>query len=189
MGFTVGRYAKIWSFKDEGKWGTVNLSVSRKDKETGVYKTDFKDGFVSVVGRRAVIAVPAGVADPSSVIIVEVEVKAIARLWRPVDHNGRRSLRHGEVLRRGFVFGKNGKGSRGGVSVCVGNGITEGIFVSGRKRNIAQGLFIGIVLGANVVAAIDLLILLVAFGGKLVFELEIFDSLVVGRVCKDGAGV
>ena len=33
MGFTVGRYAKIWSFKDEGKWGTVNLSVSRKDKD------------------------------------------------------------------------------------------------------------------------------------------------------------
>ena len=71
MGFTVGRYAKIWSFKDEGKWGTVNLSVSRKDKETGVYKTDFKDGFVSVVG-SAYEAVKGAVIDPKRGLTVRI---------------------------------------------------------------------------------------------------------------------
>ena len=71
MGFSVGRYAKIWSFEDKGKWGTVNLSVSKKDKETGVYKTDFKDGFVSVVG-SAYETIKAATIDPNHGLTVRI---------------------------------------------------------------------------------------------------------------------
>jgi hypothetical protein len=52
MGFSVGRFAKIWKFEDKGgKWGVANLSISRREKDTNTYKIEFKDGFVSVVGK------------------------------------------------------------------------------------------------------------------------------------------
>lgn len=52
MGFSVGRFAKIWKFEDKGgKYGVANLSISRRDKDSGTYKVEFKDGFVSVVGK------------------------------------------------------------------------------------------------------------------------------------------
>ena len=52
MGFSVGRFAKVWRFEDKGgKWGIANLSISRRDKDTNTYKVEFKDGFVSVVGK------------------------------------------------------------------------------------------------------------------------------------------
>ena len=41
MGFRTGSYAKIWSIEDMGKFHKVNLSTSRKDKQTGEYITDF----------------------------------------------------------------------------------------------------------------------------------------------------
>lgn len=52
MGFSVGRFAKIWKLEDKGgKYGVANLSISRRDKESGTYKVEFKDGFVAVVGK------------------------------------------------------------------------------------------------------------------------------------------
>ena len=52
MGFSVGRFAKIWKFEDKGgKWGVANLSISRREKDTNTYKIEFKDGFVSIVGK------------------------------------------------------------------------------------------------------------------------------------------
>lgn len=49
MGFRKGAYAKIWSIEDKGNFTKVNLSVSKKNKTTGEYVTDFS-GFVNLVG-------------------------------------------------------------------------------------------------------------------------------------------
>ena len=81
MGFSVGRFAKIWKLEDKttytpvsdlseadlkGKqivnkdgvdcvvtscYATANLSVSKRDKDSGTYKVEFKDGFVAIVGK------------------------------------------------------------------------------------------------------------------------------------------
>lgn len=50
MGFSVGRYAKVWKIEDKGNYAVCNLSVGRRDSETKVYVNDFKDGYVSFVG-------------------------------------------------------------------------------------------------------------------------------------------
>ena len=46
MGFRSGSYATVWNVKQEdGKnFSTVELSVSRKDKRTDQYATDFSSG-------------------------------------------------------------------------------------------------------------------------------------------------
>lgn len=49
MGFRTGAYAKVWSVENTGRFHKVNLSVSRKDKNSGEYVTDFS-GFVAFVG-------------------------------------------------------------------------------------------------------------------------------------------
>ncbi len=51
MGFSVGRYAKIWKLEDKGNYAVANMSISRKDKESNTYKIEFKDGYVAIVGR------------------------------------------------------------------------------------------------------------------------------------------
>lgn len=50
MGFRQGAFARIWSVNDEGKYSTANVSVSRKNKETGKYDIEFSDGYVRLVG-------------------------------------------------------------------------------------------------------------------------------------------
>lgn len=50
MAFSNGSYGKIWSFEDKGKYGTVNLSTSKKNKDTDQYETDFQHKFVTVAG-------------------------------------------------------------------------------------------------------------------------------------------
>ena len=50
MGFSVGRYAKIWKLEDKGTYAVCNMSIGRKNPDTKVYVNDFKDGFVSFVG-------------------------------------------------------------------------------------------------------------------------------------------
>ena len=49
MGFRVGAYAKVWSVERFEKYTKVNLSVSRKSRDTGEYETDFS-GFVNLIG-------------------------------------------------------------------------------------------------------------------------------------------
>lgn len=53
MGFRTGAYAKVWDIEPKTENVTVlKLSVSRKDKQTGQWETDFS-GFVSVYGQNA----------------------------------------------------------------------------------------------------------------------------------------
>lgn len=50
MGFRQGAFARIWSVNDEGKYSTANVSVSRKNNNTGKYDVEFSDGYVRLVG-------------------------------------------------------------------------------------------------------------------------------------------
>ncbi len=50
MGFRQGAYARVWSMDDKGKFCTCRMSISRKNKNTGSYDTEFQDGFVRFVG-------------------------------------------------------------------------------------------------------------------------------------------
>ena len=58
MGFKNGAYAKVWEVvpPQEGKKTyRVRLSISRKDKLSGEYETDFS-GYVSFIGKAAALA-------------------------------------------------------------------------------------------------------------------------------------
>lgn len=50
MGFRNDAYAKIWKKEDKGKYHLVNLSISKKNKESGEYETCFSDGTVRFIG-------------------------------------------------------------------------------------------------------------------------------------------
>jgi hypothetical protein len=50
MGFGTGYFAKVWESEDKGKYSIVNLSTSKKNKDTGEYTTDFSSKFVRFVG-------------------------------------------------------------------------------------------------------------------------------------------
>lgn len=50
MGFRQGAYARVWSMDDKGKFCTCRMSISRKNKKTGSYDTEFQDGYVRFVG-------------------------------------------------------------------------------------------------------------------------------------------
>ena len=50
MGFRQGAYAKIWSIKDEGNYSVAQISVSKKNKDSDGYTTEFQDGYVRLVG-------------------------------------------------------------------------------------------------------------------------------------------
>lgn len=56
MSFQNGSFAKIWEFTDKGNYGVVSMSTSKKNKDTGVYNTDFQHKFVSVVGQAYELA-------------------------------------------------------------------------------------------------------------------------------------
>ena len=49
MGFKNGSYVKIWEVEDKGKYSIANISVSRKNKETDKYETEFQEKFVKLV--------------------------------------------------------------------------------------------------------------------------------------------
>ena len=51
MGFRQDSYARVWSVENKGNYSTARISISRKDKNTGAYTTDFQDGFVRLVGQ------------------------------------------------------------------------------------------------------------------------------------------
>lgn len=51
MGLRISdTYAKIWNIDRKEKYSVVELSVSKKNKETGQYETDFSSKFVRFVG-------------------------------------------------------------------------------------------------------------------------------------------
>lgn len=50
MGFRTGAYATIWEVKKgNGNYTDIRLSISRKNKQTNQYETDFS-GFVRLIG-------------------------------------------------------------------------------------------------------------------------------------------
>jgi len=51
MGFRQDAYAKVWFVENKGNYSTARMTISRKDKNTGTYTTDFQDGFVRLVGQ------------------------------------------------------------------------------------------------------------------------------------------
>lgn len=51
MGFRQGAFAKVWSVEDKGNYSTARITISKKDKSTDAYKTEFQDGFVRLVGQ------------------------------------------------------------------------------------------------------------------------------------------
>jgi len=51
MGFRQGAIARLWSYENKGNYSTCRISISRKNKTTGAYETDFTDGFVRLVGK------------------------------------------------------------------------------------------------------------------------------------------
>lgn len=57
MGFRSGSYAKIWEVKplESGKTTLVQLSISKKDKESGEYKQEFSGNtfFVGEANQKA----------------------------------------------------------------------------------------------------------------------------------------
>lgn len=50
MGFRKDAYAKVWKIDDKGKYSIGQISISKKNKETGQYEVEFQDGFVRFVG-------------------------------------------------------------------------------------------------------------------------------------------
>ena len=51
MGFRTGAYAKVWKTEDKGNYSVVELSTSKKNKQTGKYETDFNGKFVRFIGQ------------------------------------------------------------------------------------------------------------------------------------------
>ncbi len=50
MGFRNGAYATIWEVKEgKGNYADVRISISKKNKQTNEYETDF-NGFVRFIG-------------------------------------------------------------------------------------------------------------------------------------------
>ena len=50
MGFRQGAYEKIWKIEDKGNYHVAQMSISRKNKDTGVYDTEWQNNFVRLVG-------------------------------------------------------------------------------------------------------------------------------------------
>ena len=51
MGLRISdTYAKIWNIEERGRYAIVELSTSKKNKETDQYETDWSNKFVRFVG-------------------------------------------------------------------------------------------------------------------------------------------
>lgn len=50
MGFRQGAYAHVWKVEDKGNYHVAQISISRKNKETNQYETEWQDSFVRLVG-------------------------------------------------------------------------------------------------------------------------------------------
>lgn len=46
-----GGMIRVWSVEDKGKYSTARISISKKNKDTETYTTEFSDGFVRLVGQ------------------------------------------------------------------------------------------------------------------------------------------
>ncbi len=50
MGFRVDAYAKVWEVNDKGNYSEARISISKKNKQTNQYETDFQSR-VRLVGQ------------------------------------------------------------------------------------------------------------------------------------------
>jgi hypothetical protein len=50
MGFRSGSFAKVWAVESKGNYSVVEISTSKKNKETSEYETDFSNKFVRFIG-------------------------------------------------------------------------------------------------------------------------------------------
>lgn len=50
MGFRQGSFAKIWEVERREKSTKLRISISKKNKQTGQYESDFT-GFVALIGK------------------------------------------------------------------------------------------------------------------------------------------
>lgn len=50
MGFRQGAYAKVWRVEDKGNYSVAQVSISKKNKDTDQYETEFQHNFVRLVG-------------------------------------------------------------------------------------------------------------------------------------------
>ena len=60
MGFKQNAYARIFTYDAEQKYGTANITISRKNKTTNEYEVEFQDGFVRFIGEAHKKAVELG---------------------------------------------------------------------------------------------------------------------------------
>lgn len=51
MGFRVNAYATVWNVVNKGKFSEVEMSVSKKNTETGKYDNEFASKFVRFIGQ------------------------------------------------------------------------------------------------------------------------------------------
>ena len=69
MGFRNNAYAKVWKAEDKGNYSVVELSTSKKNKQTDQYETDFSSKFVRFIGKAHV-----DISDGVRIKLTEVEV-------------------------------------------------------------------------------------------------------------------
>ena len=69
MGFRNNAYAKVWKSEDKGNYSVVELSTSKKNKQTDQYETDFSSKFVRFIGKAHV-----DISDGVRIKLTEVEV-------------------------------------------------------------------------------------------------------------------
>lgn len=69
MGFRNNAYAKVWKSEDKGNYSVVELSTSKKNKQTDQYETDFSSKFVRFIGKAHV-----DISDGARIKLTEVEV-------------------------------------------------------------------------------------------------------------------
>jgi hypothetical protein len=50
MGFRQDAYAKVWKVENKGNYHEVQMSTSKKNKQTDQYETDFSSNFVRFIG-------------------------------------------------------------------------------------------------------------------------------------------
>lgn len=65
MGFRQGAFARVFSVENKGKYSQGRISISRKNKETNVYETEFQDGYVRFVGEAHQNIITAGLPTPA----------------------------------------------------------------------------------------------------------------------------
>lgn len=50
MGFRTDVYAKLWKIENKGNYSIVEMSTSKKNKDTDKYETDFSNKFTRFIG-------------------------------------------------------------------------------------------------------------------------------------------